>query len=484
MTARFFPWRMGILWFGFVLSSIMILIALLPIQPNDFWWYLRLGGDIVAHGKIPITNTYSLLHFGEPMVYHSWLSALIFWKLYTFGGITLIALLRVLVFAIFYVSVWYTARLAGAGERLSAILMLISALAGSVAWSVRPQLFSLPLFTIFFILLLQWRAGKNRWLWLLVPMMALWVNLHGAFVLGILLIGAAWIGGGGNRRVLGWLLAAVILATLFNPRGFGAWQYLWSLLTDPASQTFGIEWQPPNFAMWQGKIFYAWLLAMPLIIFRQRAFLNATDWFWFLGFGSMALSAYRYVIWFLVILVYFSAIFLKPSIGKWLDRKKPTGIPLLNATVMLIFLFAPIIFLPGIRGLWWQAAPPTLSNNTPVEATRWLENHPVLQGVLFSDVAFASYHVFALPQYQVWLDTRFELYSADEVKNYLAISHAQWNWETLLEAHNAQLMMLNFKTQPALIDAAKASPRWQMIYSDDVAIIFVRGDERSTYISD
>ena len=466
----------NILWLGMTLWVLMILVALLPVKPNDYWWYVRLGGDIIKSGAIPTADTYSFTHFAEPMVYHSWLSAVVFWALNQWGGITLTVFVRVILLGIFYVLIGYSAKLAGAGVKFSALLVFISAMAGSFGWAMRPQLFSYPLFALTFVILLQWRKENYRFLWLLPVIMALWVNFHGAFILGILLVGAALVGGGGHRKLLAQVFVVMLLTTLLNPRGIGAWRYVWTLLTDPASQTLGLEWQPPTLSTWQGKIFMAWILIMPIIIHRGENRLNLTDWLWFLGFGWMALTALRYVIWFLVILVPLTATMLLPTLGKWLDARKSVGIPALNILLMSIFLLSPLAFLPSFRAKWWQDAPPALSNNTPVDAARWLAQNPNLPGQLFSDMAFSSYLIYALPERPTFIDTRFELYSVDEMERYLAIDNAQWDWAAMLNAAGIRLMMLNPQTQSTLIDAVKISGDWDELYQDDRAIIFALND--------
>ncbi len=47
------------LWLGLLLFVVFSIAFLLPILPNDFWWYLRLGGDILMNGEIPSVDTYT-----------------------------------------------------------------------------------------------------------------------------------------------------------------------------------------------------------------------------------------------------------------------------------------------------------------------------------------------------------------------------------------------------------------------------------------
>ena len=78
------------------------------------------------------------------------------------------------------------------------------------------------------------------------------------------------------------------------------------MLTSPSDQLFATEWRPPVNAGWQMNIFFAWLLLfIPLAALSPRR-LSVLEWVWFLGFGWLALSGLRYVIWFMFIMALLS----------------------------------------------------------------------------------------------------------------------------------------------------------------------------------
>ena len=496
---------MSLLWLGLPLSFIFAIALLLSISPNDYWWYVRLGGDIARQGAIPTADAYTYTRVGEPMVYHSWLSAVLFWGLRQAGGNTLTALLRGILLLVFYTLIWKTCRLAGAGPKLAALLTLLAAMAGSNNWAMRPQLFSYPLFGLTLLSLWQWRRGKNAWLWLLPPVVALWVNLHGAFALPFLLVGAAIVGGGGNRKALLLALGGMLLASLLNPRGAGAWSYVLTLLTDPASQQLGAEWKSPTTDDWQGKLFFMWLLLFPALVAfsassrqrsavsgqpsavsgqpsavggqaqrtRDKGRLTFTEWLWFLGFGWMALSGLRYVIWFLAILAPLSAVLLAPLVGRFFDRRNPTGIPVMNAAIFALLLLMPLALLPGIRETWWDESPPQLSGNTPVAATCWLAQRPDLPGQLWADLAYSVYLIDALPERPVWIDTRFELFPPEQWEDYVEISEAAPGWEDELARDDVAILMLDLQNEKRLVKAAGQSAGWSEAYRNERAVIFV-----------
>jgi len=463
----------GLPWLSLILLLIGAIGILLPIAPNDYWWYVRLGEEVLESGAIPQVDTYTYTQAGQPMVYHSWLSAVAFAVARAAGGEGLTVLTRSLLLMAFYSLIWYSCRLAGAGPKLAAAITLLTALAGSNNWAMRPQLFAFPLFALALAVLWRWQRGDNRLLWLLPLIVLLWVNLHGSFVLIFLLVGAALVGGGGDRRALALAAGSLVLVSLLNPRGLGAWSYVSALLTDPPSQQLGMEWKPPTNQTWQGGLFFGWLLLLIPLASLSPARLKFGQWLWLLGFGWMALSGLRYVVWFLAVLAPLSAVWLTPLIGQRFDRSR-AHYPAVDIAFSLIVLLLPLALLPGWRQQWWTAAPPALKHNTPVAATDWLRTQPDLPGPLWGDLAFSSYLIYALPERPVWIDTRFELFPLSQWEDYVTIAAAKSGWETLLAQDAVRLLILDQQEQADLVQALASSVDWTEVYQDDTAIIFIK----------
>jgi hypothetical protein len=143
---------------------------------------------------------------------------------------------------------------------------------------VRPQLATYMLFAVFLYVLRRFHDQPgSRSLWLLPPLMAIWVNLHGGFLAGgglvaVFLVDAVvhWrrirAAGIVPLKQLCCVTALVALATLVNPYGFGLhemlWQHLWT-------EQFVREWQP----LWdtrQSPIYYVPYLLTGIALFGLR----------------------------------------------------------------------------------------------------------------------------------------------------------------------------------------------------------------------
>jgi hypothetical protein len=511
----------AILWLGLILLIALSIAFLLPVTPQDYWWFLRVGHDTLASGAVPRVESMTFTRTGSPVDYQAWGAAVLFWLVYRFGGLSLTVLLRGVVVAVTYTLVWATARRAGAGRLGASLVLLAAVLTSSNNWSVRPQLLVYPLFALAIFILYRWQNGEKRFdtipqkssagqadtkeyegkerfslgtfsssgslasfvsnffrqeredqnivYWL--PLINLvWVNLHGSFVMLILLAGAALVLGRGDRRSLGLAFAGVLLVTLANPRGFGVWTYVFNIVTVPSIQLFSAEWLPPVNTGWQMNIFFVWLLGFPLLVALSPRKLDRLEWSWFLGFGFLALWGERYVVWLVFILVVLTGGLLADWEKKYPGRSKQ-NLPAFNLAISLLFVLLPLAFLPGLREKWWKQAP-EVTENTPVAATEWLAAHPGLPGPLWSEIGFSSYLEFALPQRPTWIDTRFEVFPVAQWQAYQAISEGLQDWESLLDTTGVNLLMVSPQNQPQLLTALEGSPAWCERYHDDVAVIY------------
>jgi hypothetical protein len=289
----------------------------------------------------------------------------------------------------------------------------------------------------------------------------------------ILLAGAALLLGKGDRRTMLFSFLGILLVTFLNPRGLGAWKYVFDSLTVQSSQLYSVEWRPPVNSGWQMNIFFLWLLFFPLLAVFSPYKMNRLEWAWTLGFGFLALWGERYVIWFIFILVVLTVRLLSDWEKKFL-RAGGTHFPAIDLSLFILFLVLPLALLPGLREKWWKQAPP-VTENTPVAAVDWLSEHPDLPGPLWSEIGFSSYLEFALPDRPTWIDTRFEVFPVDQWQAYREITFARFDWADQMDDIGANLLMVSVQTQPDLMDALSLRAEWCEVYRDPVAVIFTRG---------
>jgi hypothetical protein len=514
------------------LAAGLMLIALRPlltsIPPFDFWWHLATGRAIVMQGAIPTVDTFSYTRAGQPFYNQGWLAELLMYGLYRLGDVHLIVIVQSLVMALAYGLLLRLCIIRTGRLRLSVALLLLTTLPLSFTnWVVRPQSYTFPLFVGFLTILTEYRLGRSNRLWLMPPLMALWVNMHGAFVLGLALIGITFVGellktfrrprtkskeertkpavsvvethregltdnrqqttNDGRRatdiasqfsilnsQFFLWS-ALTALATLLNPRGLGVLSYVGNLLGSNAVTTLVEEWAPPTIrdAGGNGLIFFLFLIGAATVLIYARARPDLTDMLLFGAFLWLALSATRNIVWFGFIatpLVAAQAATLLPAPA----ARRPPGSSVLNAMLIGLLGLLLLIGLPWVKPM---LLPPSfgalLSEDTPVAAVEFMRGEPARPRHLFHTEGFGSYLMWAAPEQPVFIDTRIELYPYEQWVDYINLGQAN-NVAQLLHKYDIDGLLLNKKRQAALVEVARADPAWQMRYEDEQAIYLVR----------
>jgi hypothetical protein len=472
--ARFSSYQF--LWLAIIVVFPLINIFWRPVAPNDYWWYIRIGDEIVETHSVPATESFSYTEAGAPKINHSWLASLLFSAFNSVGGIHISLLAVALLVALTYAMLWFLMLDSGIDVRWASFLLILIEIPSSINWAMRPQIFTYPLFVGSLYILWQWEKHEKNYLWGLPVLMWLWANLHGSFILGFVLAGSVFLLGKGDKKKLFFILLAMVLATLINPRGIGAWEFVLFGMTNPSVREFATEWMPPINKGIQVNLLFAWYLFFMLLVGLSSRKLSWLEWSWVLGFGWMALSVSRYDIWFLFIVAPLSA-FLLSGIVQEKAEKSHKEQPAVNTLLGLIIFGTAFLFFPSVRTVWIEDAPSVYSDTTPLEATAWLRAHPEIPDPIWAELAFESYLVYALPERPVWIDPRFEVYSPEHWQDYVDVSNASWHWEDILTKNKINTLLVSKAKQPGLILALKDSTNWQEIYADNLSLIFIRHEE-------
>ncbi|MCL7971047.1 MAG: hypothetical protein M8866_03010, partial [marine benthic group bacterium] len=424
-------------WLAAALSIVVVRALAWPIIPSDFWWQLAYGRWIVENGTIPVVDHFSYLRSGQPYFDQPWLAQVLMFWIYRVGGAALsLVALATLLFATYALLLRLLVRTSGS-VRFSAALVILSLPVAMTNWSVRSQMFALPLFALYLVVLESWRTGREgersgHRLWVLPVAMVAWVNLHGSFVLGGILIALYFLGELGERRLarsrrsaadpgaggrrggerpLGQLLlwgGLAALAVFLNPAGPGVFRYVIGLVGNPAIQGIVEEWQAPTIGTVVGRLFFAWATLVGLAAILRRRWPDLVDICVLVAFFWLALGGERHVMWFALA----SLPFLARQIGAIFPAE--AGAPVrqgrraLNLTFLGLMAFAVVLVLPPIKP--HLSLPPEVrplvSPDTPVASVAFLQSEPRRPGRLFHTEATGSYLMWAAPEQGVFVDAR------------------------------------------------------------------------------
>ena len=512
-TAHYWSSSKGIerLW---LLLPVLLLVYkgfIFPLPPLDFWWHLKMGEVIAATQSIPQVDGFSFTAAGRPFVLQNWLGELVYHWTYAAGGFPLLVFLGTAITVSGFLLIYHLCLLRAANVRIAAFVGFLAAL-GNYGF-LRPQTYSFLLFAAFYWVLMEYRdRGRDR-LWTLPVMMALWVNLHGAFVLGLGLTGIFLLCEASRRFVhpdrrdaltvaglqkLGLVLLLCVLATMANPQGYKLFDYVRTVVLDPGSQQLVAEWRPPRINDLLGfLLFYCPFLLAVFTFARSRVRPDFTELVLFLGFAVLGLTAIRNAAWFSTIAYPMLARYLRyvdlkhllavrrlPGIGRMFETKdEPQNdspvFALLNALVLSAAIVALVAQSPWLRPRITGTS--LLAEQTPVGAADFMEKHR-LTGRMFHPQEFGDYLMWRLwPQQKTFVDGRVHLFSLDFLKEY---EHAierplagdflnQWKIEYVL------LHKVPHDEDRSSIAAMEAAPAWTKIYEDGLSVLFERGSASS-----
>ncbi|MBM7485069.1 hypothetical protein ABIB75_006407 [Bradyrhizobium sp. GM2.2] len=226
------------------------------LQDSDSLWQIKIGQWILDHQALPYTDFYSFTRPGAPWVSTSWLSQVLFALSYAqwdWAGPVVLTALAVALSAAMLVGL-LEAHLEIPRAVLFAMFALLLSLHHVLA---RPHMLALPVMIAWVGVLMAAadRKGAPSWYWL--PLMSLWSNLHGGFVLGLALIGpmsfvALWgMESGKQVRLLSrWFLfgVAALAASCVTPYGWRTLLGAINILNLGELLTIISEWAPANFA--------------------------------------------------------------------------------------------------------------------------------------------------------------------------------------------------------------------------------------------
>ncbi len=262
-------------WAGRVALALTVWVcisfAFTPLRAShDEWWHLKTGRQIIHHG-LPEHDIFTYTAADIPWHNHEWLSQVAIWGVFVAGREGGMGGLRALILV---KTLFIVAAFAGFGFLLARRMrepvwaLLAAAVAAALArrtFYPRPPFITYLLLALLFWMLLEWRAGRlrERWLWLLVPVFALWTNLHGGWAAGFIFLAAFWadaalvlagarLGNADMRPALqrlGLLTAlglACALATLANPYGWRVYEIFINVLGDQYLVRQIGEMMPPN----------------------------------------------------------------------------------------------------------------------------------------------------------------------------------------------------------------------------------------------
>ena len=361
---------------GTAVALLVALAAALGRVGADAGWLAALGHDIIARGAVPNGVPFAATasaHWPNVLA----LAEVIMggtWDLFGDRGLMLLQLLAVLGAMTVLAR---DARAAGAGGAGTAAALLACGLGALPSLAIaRVQLFSLVLFPLLLALLRSEARAPSRRIWLAVPLLAVWSNLHGAALLGAGLL-IVYLGFERARREPA-LAAGVGLAGLgalcLTPPLTRTVSYYHGVLTNLAAQRGAGMWGPLSLS---APFDVALVLAGALLIWRAARAGGARPWEWCATalLAVAAVQADRNGVWLLFLVAVPAARGLAPE--RLLRAATPVLAALAAGLLVLALARGPV---PNGAGSTLVAGAVSLAHGTPVLADGAIDEQVALAG--------------------------------------------------------------------------------------------------------
>ncbi len=478
--------------------------AKLLLGDGDTGYHIRAGEWMLDHGRVVDRDIFSFTKAGEPWFAWEWLWDVAFAWLHRHWGMAAVVVVSTLVLALTAALLYRVSRRMCGNALVAITVTFLAVAASSIHWLARPHLFSWLFVVVFYWMLERAQEGRRRWLILLPVLTIPWVNLHGGFFVGIVLIGAYAAGElaaclleperearqAALSRSRDYLLAAAgcLAASFINPYTSRLHAHILKYLGDSYAFDNVQEFLSLNFHHPVGR----YLEVMVVLGVAAAAWNLSKRRFAYVilvaGWLHLALLSARNIPMFALMAAPPTALALREClellpearVSGWLQRAARSlqefGVSMsaadrlgrypvtsLAAAGLLMVAFS----FPGRSAKLRAEYDP---ERYPAKALAVLRQ-PECAGPIFTNDEWGDYLIYRLyPQTKVFVDGRSDFYGAKFGQNYLAVMNGKYDWEKTLEGYGVTTVLL--PAAASLASTLKESPRWRIIYDDGMAIVF------------
>jgi hypothetical protein len=457
-------------WFGIWAYGILLINGSILLNDSDTYWHIITGKWILDHNALPRVDIHSFTRAGEPWISSSWLAQVLYAEAYELAGWAGPVILATLSIATTFALLTFLL-----GRRIPVTYAVLTAFAAFVLsvghFLARPHVLALPVMLAWASGLLSASEKREAPSFWLLPLLALWANLHGGFVFGLALVApfaidALWNADRSQRRPLAlrWIVFGLgaLAACCTTPYG---WE---SILASRKILDLGellhiiYEWMPVNFSSFGpfeaclivligGGLFCGVKLSPPRILLA-------------LGLLHMALSHVRNIEIFALLIPLVVLAPVASQFGLHGTRLARAALPVATAATLAAIL--------GVS-TWAYAANTRFlpaASQSPAAAVDVLKGRN--PGRVLNDLPFGGYLISrGVP---VFIDGRAELYGEQfEMAYFRALQLKDVNvFLDLLKTYDIDAVLLTPATPAvSLLDHLGG---WERVYTDEHAVLHLR----------
>jgi len=385
------------------------------LSDADTGWHIRAGEFILATFSVPKQDIFSFITPPPHWINHSWLSQVIMAFVHQSLGLTGIVIFFGLLISLSYSTLFKLVQKERGNIFLAVFIILLTIASSIFHWLARPHIFSLLLFVITYYLLEQFQYRHIQTLYFLPPLILFWVNVHGGFISGFILISIYLIGNlvkfvlskdegkelyRQKTKVLMLALLTCLFVSLINPYGLEGLLYPMKFISQKLIIDRMAEFQSPNFhhlLLLPSKYF---LLLMILLIGILKKNLDVVEILLIILFVNMALFSQRFIPLFCIvaapIFVRNAQWILNQTKNRFVDifQKKSNDISLMDASGSGYIWLVVGILIVTLAVATNRIEHKFDETRKPVEAVKFFKKAS-LKGNMFNDDEFGDYIIYS-----------------------------------------------------------------------------------------
>jgi len=466
-----------------LLFTLLVVSQINTIVDSDLWCHFKTGEYIIKNFNVPQVDIFSYTLENKPWIDHEWLSQVLFYAVFAkFSWLGINFLKAVVISLCFLVLLFFI--ISKYKKSIYAIFfILISVFAFGYRSFARPEIFSYLLLCLFFYIL-----EYERKVYILPFLQILWVNLHGYFILGPILIflyllGELISGESAKAKRLCVLFAITCLACLINPYFYkGAFYPIKILAGVFAEQKLYLQnihelMMPVSAGL--GRYAFFWILAILssatfLVNLKKARVQHALI---FLGSFMASYAAIRNMPIFIFMAMPLSAINLNEAkLTKGIIEKKYYTLSALVILSAVYFFISDKYYIFTKQSSFRKTESKMTELLTPSKACDFLENNHI-EGRMLNSIDFGHYISYRFyPEKRVFIDARTELYSYDFYRSYQRAQNYPGDWQALQRKYNFNIAFLRhlFSGTERLLKYLYNNKEWALVYYDEDSAIFLR----------
>lgn len=469
----------------------------------DVWWHFALGKHYISNFTMKVDHAlFSWTPVHPNWLYNTWLGSTIVYLFYrTAGGLGLWLFQWSIFVGIFLFFLSFVRSAQGKLDVNAIVLIFMVVLVEGLALVFpKPELFTPLLFIVLVSIFFSIKRNRisPKYFYLYPVMSALWVNLHGGFIMGVAIVGILFLMECVNHFFvkrnsisaeglvhLGCSLVLAGWACLLNPYG---WAYPWDTITvtfplfeqlvrdrgsfASALVAYDSLWPyllHPNrlnwwIAGWVMTFILLLLFIVSLAAFRKKGFLDISLLLLNAFLFYFGMHTVRACIFFPTF-AFFSILYTMEKADLFLKAKRFT----LVSIIFFLFLGA-IVLIKLTETSSFNYFGTNLEETVPVKEVEMIKKWK-LPPPLFNDYLSGGYMIWAMyPEYKVFIDSRGKPYDTSHVWEDYAEVMERPTRENILKINSKypfRVALINLLYTDAILGILdQAGDEWRLLFLD------------------